>query len=368
MWDYMERGLGDESRQRALLVALLGYLCFIFGFWGGRFVFGRVSPAWRSSDCDELKSGHILVLGFCFMLFLTSAVFARVDGFWVDGVFVMTGTSGYLNDMKVILLPALFLFYVRSGLSRSSLCLFLIALMYYLVNSHVRWVWVYGLVSLIAFSLYYRSLQLRSVIKYSPLLILVVAFFFIKGRDRDFVHKVVSGDIQQINLKYGGTVANIFDNPDMANYEYLTYIVDVVPNSSDGYTYFNNWLQLFTEPIPRFLWSGKPAGAPFSRVFLNDHGNFLGLTKSIYGDAWMGGGWIGLILACSIIGAAWALLGRSLLSGGRMEAALFFLILPLVVQQFRDGGIVSVSKMALWAVVPYFLYKCVDFVYSDEKG
>ena len=98
----------------------------------------------------------------------------------------------------------------------------------------------------------------------------------------------------QLKLKY--------DTVDFANYDYLTYVVAMVPERTGRYSWGVQHLQLFTEPIPRALWKGKPVGAPVPYFNLNNYGNFLGLTVTLAGDGWMSGGWFGVVITAGIVG------------------------------------------------------------------
>ncbi|WP_207436492.1 hypothetical protein, partial [Sabulibacter ruber] len=59
---------------------------------------------------------------------------------------------------------------------------------------------------------------------------------------------------------------------DLGNFDYLSFILWVVPKESGTYTWFTQYLQLFTEPIPRVLWPAKPIGPPVQYFSLHDFG------------------------------------------------------------------------------------------------
>jgi oligosaccharide repeat unit polymerase len=148
-----------------------------------------------------------------------------------------------------------------------------------------------------------------------------------------------------------------YDTQEFANFDYLCHVVSCVPDRSGTYTYGSQYLQLFTEPIPRKFWPGKPIGAPIGLVNLNQYGNFNGLTVSLPGDGWMSGGWVGLIITMGLVGA---LLGRAHRwfwqhSNNNLVALFYLVSLAMLPQWFRDGGI-SIAKFLLWSWLPLLLW------------
>ena len=93
----------------------------------------------------------------------------------------------------------------------------------------------------------------------------------------------------------GGLSFYQFDSLDLSNFESLSFIIKNVPYNTGSLTYFTQYLQLFTEPIPRILWENKPIGAPIKYFNLMDYGNVTGLTNSLIGDGWMSFKYIGVI-------------------------------------------------------------------------
>lgn len=154
------------------------------------------------------------------------------------------------------------------------------------------------------------------------------------------------------------------DTPDFANFDFLTFVVDVVPERSGTYTYFTQYLQLFTEPVPRILWPTKPYGSPIELVNLNDYGNFVGWTVSIVGDGWRSAGWVGVFIAMTAVGLITAYLHRWFWSGraSAFKVLTYCIFLPLTIQWYRDGGIVSVAKFVLWTIGPMLLWRAIVWV------
>lgn len=159
-----------------------------------------------------------------------------------------------------------------------------------------------------------------------------------------------------------------YDSPDFANFDFLTYVVAVVPARTETYTYGAQYLQLFTEPIPRKLWPGKPAGAPVRLFNLNNYGNFLGMTPSLVGDGWMSGGWIGIVVTMTLVGG---LLGAAhrwfwKRADSPMESLFYMVGLALVPQWFRDGGI-SITKFLFWNLAPLVLWVGLSWLMGQRR-
>ena len=132
-----------------------------------------------------------------------------------------------------------------------------------------------------------------------------------------------------------------------------------MPEEADRYSYGVQHLQMFTEPIPRALWKGKPVGAPVKFFDLNSYVNFLGLTVSLLGDGWITFGWFGAILnvviVAFVLGAFYNYFWRNQTSP--FVVCAFLIVNSLLIQLFRDGSLVSMSKFILFTlVVPFTIW------------
>ena len=149
-----------------------------------------------------------------------------------------------------------------------------------------------------------------------------------------------------------------WDTLDFANFEYLAYILDKVPEKTRTFTYGTQHLQLFTEPIPRKLWKDKPVGAPIQFFDLNDYGNYIGLTVSIVGDGWMTGGWLGVIINMSLAGIGLGIFYRWFIKNQHsiFRVSIFIITNSVLLQMFRDGGIVTMAKFMLFTLLPVYTW------------
>jgi hypothetical protein len=133
--------------------------------------------------------------------------------------------------------------------------------------------------------------------------------------------------------------------------------LSIVPARTDRYTYGAQYVQLFTEPIPRMLWRGKPVGAPVKTFDIGQFGNFIGLTFSLPGDGWCSGGWTGLIITMSVVATLLGLFHRWFWRhvNNPVVAIFYVTALAMTVQWYRDGGI-SIAKFMLWTWLPLLVW------------
>ena len=237
-----------------------------------------------------------------------------------------------------------------------------IPLMCYLLDrayvGEARWTIILTVLSL---GLLYVASQRR---RWPSILLLVSAIpvyitFQTIGQERDAFRSWLTGkETPVINLLSQQSWIERQDNPDFANFEFLTYLVDIVPDKTDTYGYFSDFLQLFTEPIPRVLWPDKPIGSPVQLLSVNDYGNFVGWTYSLVGMGWVSLGWIGVAIIMTIVGYILAVVHRWYWRGAatNIRVLTYCLFLPLSIQWFRDGDI-SIAKFSLFVLSPIFIWR-----------
>jgi len=145
---------------------------------------------------------------------------------------------------------------------------------------------------------------------------------------------------------------------DFANLEFFEYLVYVIPQRSHTYGYFNDVLQVFTEPVPRVLWKNKPFGAPFERFSLFDYGYPTGATRSLPGNGWYALGWLGVIINCGVWGYVLGLLYRRFVESDQsvVKVAAYLVFLPILVVAYRDGSPVTVFRQGIFFMFPILLW------------
>ncbi|HTZ80020.1 MAG TPA: hypothetical protein VMC10_19070 [Stellaceae bacterium] len=363
----------EEDMVRAILVSLLAFLVFTYACLGidrtaprfdRRFTVGFNRQEWRA-----FMALCILVLPIAlYSAYLNihqddlTASGNEEIGMQRDeetGIATFTNTTGYVVDAEKMLgtLALMFIWGMRFRLI--SFVPFAVYIAERVYVGWSRWTIIMAFASLALLYLF------KTGRRWFPLRVVVVAIpiflvFHQLGQDRGYYQALFLGGTlpQEDPIEKEKTWIQKQDTPDFANLDFLTFVMDVVPEKSGTYTYFTQYLQLFTEPIPRILWAGKPFGPPIQWVNLNDYGNWIGWTLSLVGDGWMSGGWLGVIVTMLVVGYANARAHRWFWRG---EATHFKLLcytsyVPLTLQWYRDGGI-TIFKFALMAVMPVILWR-----------
>jgi oligosaccharide repeat unit polymerase len=162
----------------------------------------------------------------------------------------------------------------------------------------------------------------------------------------------------------------LLESMDWGNLEFYEYLVHVVPKRTGTYDYFASLLQLFTEPIPRVLWSGKPVGAPVKLFNLLDYGSPMGITFSLPGSGWLELGWVGIVIMC--VAFAW-LYGKSYdkFMGGKQTPFALFLYCAFMMSAivaFRDGLLITIARQSLFFLAPVFVMQAIAMGYGVGKA
>jgi hypothetical protein len=275
---------------------------------------------------------------------------------------VYVNTTGYVAEAHSMGLPlALGIIWV-SRFHPLSFIPFASFVLYRAYLGWGRWAFIMGVIALVLLVLYHsrtRWFRWWQVAAGLPVLFL----FHTLGNNRAIIRGIFEGteNFSAFFRFQGRSDASFVDtlaNQDLGNFDYLAFILWAVPEQSGTYTWFTQYLQLFTEPIPRVLWPDKPVGPPIQLVSLHDYGNFANLTTSLAGDGWMSGGWIAMIITMVLVGLVLGYLHRWFWRSGCVSpyGVLFYCtFIPLSLQWFRDGGI-SIFKFGLFTVMPILMW------------
>lgn len=276
------------------------------------------------------------------------------------GVIGYTNTTGYIVDAQLFLAPISLMF--LWGM-RFRLFAFVPLMLYLTERAYIGWArWTIILTVASAGLLFavrnkHRWIPSRLVFVAIPMFLI----FHQLGESRDFIKTLLKGDESAISsTSESKSWAQRLDTPDFANFDFLTYVVNEVPERTRTYSYFTQYLQLFTEPIPRILWSSKPYGPPVLLVNLNESGNFVGWTVSLVGDGWISLGWLGVIATMTLVGYITSRVHRWFWrdQATSFKILTYCIFVPLTVQWYRDGGI-TIAKFMFTAIGPIFLWKIV---------
>lgn len=360
VWNYMGLTPTDDLLQKTLWVSSGSLIVFILSFCLTTNDRGATDMPEDFYVTREMRKSFIYTV----ILFLPLAGYslfgAEMKGMRVGGVYVMTGSSGYANDAQQVLIPISLLFIVlfRKWWSWIPLIFFIY---FRATQGWARWTMI---LPILALMMYYCWLNRRNFPPLYWLLPLpVIFFFFIQlSHTRNYFKDLIMGTpYAQSKVETVDSVSDIqfafrneWDTLDFANFDYLAYILDKVPKETGTFTYGVQHLQLFTEPIPRKLWKEKPIGPPIQFFDLNDYGNFIGLTVSIIGDGWMTGGWVGVLVNMVLTGTILGFFYRWFINNQHdiFRVTIFIIMNSLLLQLFRDGGIVSMAKFMLFTQLP----------------
>lgn len=190
---------------------------------------------------------------------------------------------------------------------------------------------------------------------------IIVLFFNLVGDDRGAsIRRLVANDVSSTTFGANRDRERFLEGMDFANMEYFEYLVYVIPQRSGTYGYFNDVLQVFTEPVPRAIWPDKPAGAPFSRIKFFEYGNPVTMSFSLPGEGWYSLGWIGVIIWSGFCGWALGWIYRRFVNGAQsaFQTAAYMVFIPTLTLAFRDGQLVTVFRQALFFLMPVFVWWC----------
>jgi hypothetical protein len=289
-----------------------------------------------------------------------------------NGVFIMTKTSGYITDAQNMMAPLLCAWLVATRFHWLNLLPILVYGAYRSWFGWARWtILLFFLMVVLAYCWYQRRrwIPFWSILLAIPVLVL----FNTLGHNRDILRNYLKGEQAQAieerpGMSEAEKTAQRWDTQDFANFEYLTAIIAIVPKLEGPHTYGLQYAQLFTEPIPRFLWKDKPPGSPFVHINFHAHVNFMGLTWSLPGDGWMSGGWIGVVVTLGIAGALAGFAHRWFWKRSDNPAAVLFYLsfVAMSPNWYRDGGM-GIFKFLLWSWLPLILWRALNWVLGRRQ-
>lgn len=190
--------------------------------------------------------------------------------------------------------------------------------------------------------------------------VLALAMFASVGNDRGRAIRSLFIDERSIDYNRS-TEVSFMEGMDLANLEYLEYLVHTIPEKTGTYGYFLDNLALFTEPIPRVLWKDKPIGAPIKMYNLFDHGSPIGMTYSLPGNGWAQLGYLGVVIWSWIFGLFYGKFYNWFARGRQTNAklAIYASVMSMSFVAFRDGGLVSIARFSVFLLAPAVLWLIV---------
>lgn len=365
VWNYMGLTPTDELLRLTLWVSSIAMILFIISFSLATNAKGATDMPEGFRVTPEMRRAFIYTAIIFVPIGFYSIFGAEMKGERVGGVYIMTGTSGYLNEAQQVLIPISILSIVLFKWKWWSFLPFLAFVYFRATQGWARWTIVLPFLAIVMFYCWNNRRNFPPIGWLIPVPFLFLLFNQLSHSRMYFKHLMSESSygetiIQEVDSVTDKQFAfrNQWDTLDFANYDYLAYILDKVPRETHTYTYGVQHLQLFTEPIPRKLWKNKPIGAPIQFFDLNDYGDFNGLTVSIVGDGWMTGGWTGVIINMCLGGFGLGCFYNWFIRNQHniFKVTIFIISNSVLLQMFRDGGIVSMSKFMLFTQMPIFCW------------
>jgi hypothetical protein len=372
-WIYMQFKPSDEIFIKTLAVSSLAMVCIV----GASLIFGRTRLSFASEAPPVFTPTQRRALWVTTVLLLPLIAYSiyatrnGVQGTHVGGTYVLTNSTGYLNEAQDFLMTLLVIWMVATRFHWLNLLPALLYVGYRTWFGWGRWtILLFFLLTVVSYCWYQRRkwIPFWSVLVAIPVLLL----FNLLGHNRDMLKSILTGEDSKVIQFSGGMTSDDkfrmqFDTQDFANFDFLTYVIWTVPAKTEDYSYGAQYVSLFTEPVPRIIWKGKPVGSPVRMIDLGRYGNFLGLTVSLAGDGWMSGGWVGVILTLSIAGTLLGLAHRAFWKNTTpaIGCIIYLVALAMVPQWFRDGSI-SIAKFLLFSESPVLLWIGITWIMGQR--
>jgi oligosaccharide repeat unit polymerase len=352
-----------EEKTIALGAATLGFVVFAFcSLRSGNVAMRFRNDSFAMIEREKLARVFAVAMAICLPVGLYS-----MYSFWSDVsagqayegmvrdartlVMINTTGSGYLLEAQLMLAPCVALI---AWMLRFRVIALVPILAYVLITSGSggRGAFVAALAMTALLYLYDRRQRFPGGVLIGAAAAVLV-WFSALTIDRGAGIRAAMGfeEHQQRRTQYGEV---FMEGMDFANLEFLEYVVYVVPRRSGTYDYFLEHLQLFTEPIPRALWSGKPVGPPIQFFRLADYGFPIGLTRSLPGVGWYGLGWVGVVIWCGLWGLILGWIYRKFAEGPQnaLHVAAYMTFVPILIVAYRDGQVTTIFRQGLFYLAP----------------
>jgi oligosaccharide repeat unit polymerase len=354
-----------------LFVADLGFLSFTF-FYLAALRFTSVTPNFNPPVIGYPERAAfgvtLVILGplILYSFFLAFTVRQAYGGEVLDqlgqlnlqvdpatGQLLYVDSTAYIVDARNFALPfATLLIVLQRGRWWSWPPLLLCALVSLQVGA--RWPLVISVLVTIFLATYLRKRRFFEI-KYYMLMAPALFAFVVVGQNRDALVKLLlTGNF---DLNFDLSQSSFGDHPDFAMFDCLSYVLAKVPAVSGTYSYFTQYLGLFTQAIPRALWPDKPVGSPIMLVNLDAYGKFSPYVPTLVGDGWISLGYAGVIITTGLVGAFYGWLYRRFCRGtpSIYFFCAYFLILALLLQWARDGGYGIITNFFFFCIGPILL-------------
>lgn len=255
-WEYMWFKPTDVYFTKTLAVSSVAMVAFVVASvsvgWSRLSFAKALSPEFTFVERRALVITTLLLIpAAAYSIFATRN---GIEGERVNGIYIMTNSTGYVNEAQHFIMPLLCVWLVVTRFHWLNLFPSFLYIGYRVWFGWSRWtILLFLLMVTTAYCWNYRKkwLPLWSIGAAIPILLV----FNLLGHNRDILKSIFLGEqVQVVDFNPGMTaeekLKKQLDTQDYANFDYLSYVVSVVPEKTDTYTYGVQYLQLFTEPIP----------------------------------------------------------------------------------------------------------------------
>jgi len=361
-YDAMYRGFqftpSESNRVTVILASNAGFLMFV----AGALYTGNVPMRFNQTAADMAERRNlraaflwVWVLLGPLALYSVLASVGQVDtGLALDrstGVAYNTTTSGYATDAQIMFIS---LTCVLAWIYRFRLLALLPLISYCLYRATTGYRVMMILAIFMALLLYAFD---RKIARPNWRILMVIglsisAFVYI-GADRGQGVREALG-IAEEQVSRSESDAKFMESMDFANMEFFEYLVWVIPEKSGTYDYFLDNFQIFTEPVPRTFWTGKPMGEPFRRIWLMEYGTPFGMTRSLPGEGWYAFGWPGVIFWCGIWGLSLGWVYRKFAQGPKttLRVVTYLSFEITLIPFYRDGQLLTFVRLVGPVLLP----------------
>ncbi|MBC2664452.1 oligosaccharide repeat unit polymerase [Novosphingobium flavum] len=354
-----------SDKLTVILASTLGMLSFaLFSLRSGNAAMRFVDTEAKRIERRQLSRIFVYVLLICgppaaYSLFNSFGEDNNFTGMMLDratGVTINTVKNGYVTDLQLM---AVSLCPLLIWVTRFRWWSFAPLVGFALVRAGTggRGPFVAALVGAALFYLYEKRIRFPGIKAVFGAVLLLGAFSAV-GNDRGLaIRKAFNlDDTSTIEVRDLGL--QFMEGMDFGNMEYFEYLVYVVPQRSGTYDYFLDNLQVFTEPVPRILWTGKPIGEPFRQIELFQYGFPIGMTRSLPGEGWYALGWLGVLIWCGLWGYGLGWIYNRFAKGSQttLATAAYMVFLPILIVALRDGILLTIVREAGAYLMPIFIW------------
>lgn len=366
IYNFFQFAPSDSERMMALLATDLGFIAFMFCVMR----YGNAPLSLRPTVRGRIDLQRL----YRWPLFVTAVLCAPIGIYSLrmvvstkandastmlrdagTGIAYNTNSIGYLVEAGNMLIPIVVLIPWLFRFRWWSLLPFLGYTVARLFDGNARWTFVMAAASL---SLMFLYDQRKRWFNGKAVLLGAVVFglFTVLGQERAFF----LSQLTNVPVDVGTSPFELrpLEDENYANQEFMEYLVHVIPTRTGTYDWFLDNLQVLTEPVPRKLWPGKPIGAPIKLYQLFDYGFPLGMTFSLPGEGWAQAGFIGVFLWCAFFGMIYGKFYNWFMRSQQTEfqVGAYVLLLPLSIQFYRDGTLLTFIKFPFFYMVPLGLW------------